>query len=121
MPVVHRLVHGQELYGRDPPVAQISYGGIRCQSGVGAAQVFGHFLVQLRETSDVHLVDQRLAPRSVRRAVISPSERLVDNRSQGRELGIVALVERQIGFWVSDLVSPQLVRPAGLSRDGLRV
>ena len=81
-----------------PKILQISDRGVGAEPGIGAAQVLGHFGMQLGEALDVHLVDQRLVPGDQRRPVVAPGEGLVENRGQRRELGVVAIVERQIGL-----------------------
>jgi len=61
----------------------------------------------------VHLVDDRFIPGNFRATIVSPSERFVENGRQGREFGVVALVERQILLRIADVVTPHLIAPSG--------
>ena len=52
---------------------------------VGASQVFRYRLVELREASDVQLVNQRLVPRGAQRPIVTPGERRVDDGTERGE------------------------------------
>ena len=121
VPVVQEFVHRQQLDRRHPQTFQIADRGIGADAGIGAALLFRHIGMQLGEALDVQFVDQRIVPRISRRAVVSPGEGFVDYDRQGRKLGVVALVERQIGLGVSQFVAPHFVRPARLAGDRLGI
>ena len=101
----------QQLDGRDAQVGQVLDGRLRGQPGVAAAQVLGHVRVELGEALDVQLVDHRLVPGGARRPVVAPGEGRVDHRRQRGEGGAVAVVEREVGLRVAELVAEQLVGP----------
>ena len=82
VPVVDVLVHRQSSTAVIAQVTQIIQGRLGAQPSVGAAELLGHFGMQLGETLDVQLVDDRLVPGRSRPAVVAPGERRVDHRGE---------------------------------------
>ena len=121
MAVVQVVVDRQQFDRRDAQVAKVADDGLATQPGIGAAEFLGHFRVELGKALDVHLVDDRLVPGSLRRPVVAPSEGFVDDRRQRREGGAVPLVERQVGLRVAELVAPDVVRPLRLPGNALGI
>ena len=67
------------------------------ESGVGAPQALGNRRVQLRETLDVGLVENRVVPGYELPALLAvPLELLIDDNAFGHEWRAVAVVERRV-------------------------
>ena len=77
--------------------------------------------MQLRESLDVHFINDRLVRRDLWAAVVAPGKGFVEHGPQRRELGVVALVEREVGLGIVQLVAEHLVGPARLASDRLGV
>ncbi len=77
--------------------------------------------MQLREPLDVHFIDDRLVRRDLWAAVVAPGKGFVEHGPQRRELGVVALVEREVRLRIVQLVAEHLVGPAPLASDRLGV
>ncbi len=120
-PLAHRLMDGQELDGGDAQRAQVIQDGIGHHAQVSAAQIAGHFRVQLGHALHVAFVDERAAPGDVRRAIITPGERVLDDQALGHDAGAVALVEAEVDVGVADLVAEHFVRRVHGASDGFRV
>jgi hypothetical protein len=77
--LVGDLVHGEELDGRDPEVAQVADRCLGGEARIGAAEVVANPRQLLREALHVELVDDGLRPGAVERPVALPVERPVDD------------------------------------------
>ena len=97
--VVHELVHGQQLDGRDAERRQVADRRRMGEAGVRAAQLLGDVRVAHREALDVRLVDDRLVQRPARRAVRRPVEVRVDDDRARHERRAVGVVDDAI--WVA--------------------
>ena len=86
---------------------------------VGASQMFRYRLVELREASDVQLVNQRLVPRGAQRPIVTPGERCVDYGTERSERCAVAIVEGRVIRARSK--TEERVVPADRTADDLRV
>jgi len=107
--ILNELVDGQKLDRGDAEVLEVLDGGGMRQPGVGAAELLGHPLHQLREALHVQLVDDGLAERGVRALVVAPVELLrVDGDAEGDVAGAVGVA--------AALRATELV-----AEDGLRV
>jgi hypothetical protein len=104
-------MHGHQLDRRDTELLQMLDRRFRRQRFVGAAQRLGDVGMLLRETLDVHLVDDRLVPRRTRRTIVAPSERRIDDCGQCCEGRIVTHVERQIAARIADRVAEHGIVP----------
>ena len=93
----------------------------RRESGIGAAQVFGDIRVSGGISVYMYFVDDRLIPRRAQQLVAAPGERLVDHDTFGYEAGVITIVEREIGFWITDPVPEQRIRPVDIAGNCLRV
>ena len=95
--LVGDMVNGEQLDGGDAERGQILERRSRREPGVGAAQVLADHLVQLREPLHVQLVDDRLVPRSRGRPVVFPVEPLVDDDALRHCVGVVLVVQVEVG------------------------
>src|SRR4026209_1277507 len=93
----------------------------RRESGIGAAQAFGDIRVSGGISVYMYFVDDRLIPRRAQQLVAAPGERLVDHDTFGYEAGVMTIVEREIGFWITDPVPEQRIRPVDIAGNCLRV
>ncbi len=90
VPFVRVVVHRHQLDRRDAQVRQVAQRLVGGQSEVRAAQRARHPRVERREPLDVHLVNDRLVPGPMGRAIAAPVERGVDDgreRRIGRAVG----------------------------------
>jgi hypothetical protein len=71
------------------------------------------------EALDVHLVDEGFVPGRARAAVVAPGEGGVDDGGEGREGGVVAVVEGEVV--PADAVAEEGVVPLDVAGDGLGV
>ena len=93
MPIVEKVVHREELDGRDPQIGQMADGGFRSKPGISAAQRLRYLRMQFGEAFHVHLVDEGLMPWGARWAVIPPGKGCIDDHRQRRIGGAVPFVE----------------------------
>ena len=70
MTVLEKMMHRHKFNRGDTELLQVFQDRLRREARVGAAQVFRHFRVQLRKTSDVSLVDDGVAPRPPQKTIM---------------------------------------------------
>ena len=93
-PLVGDVMHGQELDRVDAEVLEVLERRLGREPCVRAAQILAHRRMQLREALHVHLVDDHLRPRMIRRPVVLPVEARVDHDRLRDRGGAVRLVDR---------------------------
>ena len=64
-----------------------------------------------REPLDVHLVDDRLAPRNARVSVVTPRERRIDDHRLRHPRRTVAPIQHEIRLGMPDLIAEQRITP----------
>src|SRR5690348_3339782 len=74
-----------------------------------------------RNAAHVQFEDDRLFPRDLRPAVLTPSESGFDNLAFRNETGVVASVERQIVAFGSDAISENGIVPTQFALEHLSV
>ncbi len=119
--VVDEGVHRHQLDGGDAKALQV-VDHRRCREpGVRAAQRWRHVRMLFREAAHVELVDHHVAPRHVGAAILSPSERRIDDLAFRHRVRAVAPIEGQVGALVADGVPEQRVAPAERADEVARV
>ena len=78
-PLVDERLHRQQLHRGDAEALEIFDHRAAGESGVGAAELFGHVGMALGEALDVELVDDGVLPRRARRPVVAPAKGAVDD------------------------------------------
>ena len=118
--VVHELVHGHQLDGRDADALVVLDHGRMSERGVGAPGIFRDVRVELGETLDVGLVDHRLGVGDARMTITGPVEERVDHDAEHHVRGGVVVVDRAR---IAELVREQRRIPIDLAdgRLGVRV
>ena len=122
MPIVDVMMNRQQFDRRDAEVEQMLDRRLRGQAGVGAAQLFRHFGMRLREALDVQFVDERLVPGRARRPIVAPGEGTVDHGGQRGELRRCR-ARRTTGrrCRIADLVAEQRIVPIQVAADRLGI
>ena len=121
--LVGDVVDRQQLDRGDAQALHVVQRLVGGQAGVRAAQVLAHGRVAHGEAADVGLVDHRLVPGPARRGVALPVEALVDDHAARHRVGVVVVVELEVGGVAAVGHVGQHVRrvPADRPVDGLGV
>jgi hypothetical protein len=121
--LVGDVVDREELDRGDAELLEYASAGSEARPGVRAAQVLAHVGVELREALHVRLVDHRLVPRRVGRRVVLPVEVRVDDDALRDRVGVVLVVELEVGVVVAGRDVGKSVRevPQDRALDRLRV
>jgi len=91
------VVDRQQLDRRDAELAEVRERRLGGKPGVCAAQVVADLGVPLREPLHVHLVDHGVVPGRPRGPVVLPVEVVVDHDALRNGVGVVLVVELEIG------------------------
>src|SRR5262245_507646 len=94
---------------------------IGTQSGKGPAHSFRKAGMPSREAFDMQFVDNCFVPWGARLAVVAPCEGRVDDGGQHRKWRVVARIEREILLRVAEAITMNLITPADVPPDRLRV
>src|SRR5690606_29388030 len=121
MPVVDEALDRHQLDSRDAEPQQMIDDGLCRERAVGAAQVARNVGMARGEAFHVQLVDDRIAPRYLRPAVVAPGERRVDYLAARHSGDVAAPVEGQVLAWVTDPITEMRVAPFDLAAYRLRV
>ena len=120
--LVGDVVDRQQLDRGDAEGREVLERRLGGEAGVGASQLLGNPLHQLREALHVQLVDDGLVPRTRRRTIFLPVERIVGHdrlRDRGR---VVLVVPLEIGVLAAGNVGEDVpVAPEDRALDRLRV
>ncbi len=101
----------QQLDRGDAEPLQMIDHGRRAQPAIGAAQLRGYVLAQLRQALDVGLVDDGVFPGNVRPRLATVHEGLVDHDGLQHAPRIVAAVEGQILARAADAEAEMRIAP----------
>jgi hypothetical protein len=96
---VNELVDGQQLDRGDAEALEVLDDGGMREPRIGAAQRLGHVWVQVGQSLDVGLVDDRVGERCARRSVVAPVEGLFSHDGAGdvwSRVGGVAPVDGRV-------------------------
>src|SRR5690242_9392757 len=77
--------------------------------------------MQLRESFDVRLINDRFPPAPARRTVVFPVESRINYSAQRRQCRAVTLVEREVAVLMANFVSEKFVTPNQRPPQSLRI
>ena len=91
------------------------------EPGIGAAQLLRNVRMQLGEAANVRLVDDGAVPRRLRRSVVAPVERGIDDHALRHPGGAVGRIEGEVGLLVVRRVAGDRLLPVDLAPHRLGV
>ncbi len=116
--VLHELVYGHQLQGRDPELGQMVDERRMGERRVRAPQLLREPRVTHAQALDVGLVDHRVVVLGTRRPVVGPVEVGVDHH---RRHGVRRRVQVVAAVRSAEVVAVHLLAPADRAADRLRV
>ena len=119
--IVGVVVHRHQLDCGDPEIQQVTDRLVRAEACIRPTHRFGQPGMPPGKALHVQFVDHRFVPGRAGPAIVAPRERRVDHGGEHRERGVVAAVEREILFRIAEAIPVDLVAPADVAADRLRI
>jgi len=115
MPVVHMVMNGNSSTDVTPSALRYLIAASLLNPAYVPRSFSGTSGCSLVNPLTLHLVDDRFIPGNFRATIVSQVNASSRNGRQGREFGVVALVERQILLRIADVGNPTSHRPIWLA------